>query len=574
MRISRRRFGALTLAGGATFLLAACSQIGGGTRTGGGTGGGGAVTFVTGLAEDERQVVGDLLKQFEKDAGLQVKMVQMESQDVVNQLKAKKTANKMDVDLIAQDNLRLGPLVREGIVEDLSGEQAHVPDTTIEALVPVTQFDGKRYFFPYRPNVQIAYFNADKLNGYSLKPPETWNDLLKVAQTLKEKEGVGKVAIQGSAGDALTVTVFEFIKQAGGDPLVLNDAGSVKAFEFMAKLEPLMTPEYRTAKFDTMNTILSNDTAYLGSNWPFGITVIVEKNGRKDIKAYHGWKGPAKESHVLGGEVLGIPVGRAEQGRRAQGRRVPDVQGDAVASCSPSSAGRRCGPMRSGSVPDWQSRILPGRPGGAQGGGRPTERAVLGGRQPRDERRLPRHRAAEAAGQGDAGPLRGDDPASEAGPGRLTSRFGDEERAGRSSRRSAGPPCAASQGRAQAHAGAYAFTNLLYESIICFWAHSWASSIAILSLMTLLIMSERVYCASVTSESHGCGGGRPFADAAVLGDLPHLGELARSPRSRPWRGRDRPGRTGPRPTWRSSQVVGLHEVLERRRRLVGQLATS
>src|SRR6266536_580214 len=92
MRISRRRFGALTLAGGTPFLLAACGQVGGGgtARTGGGTGGGGSVTFVTSLAEDEKQVVGDLLKQFEGSAGVQVKMVQMESQDVVNQLKAKK----------------------------------------------------------------------------------------------------------------------------------------------------------------------------------------------------------------------------------------------------------------------------------------------------------------------------------------------------------------------------------------------------------------------------------------------------------------------------------------------------
>jgi trehalose transport system substrate-binding protein len=311
MRLTRRRFGALALAGSATFLLSACTQ-GSGTapagKTAGGTGGG-SVTFVTGLAEDERAAVGDVLKAFQSSAGIEVKMVQMESQDVVNQLKAKKQANRMDVDLIAQDNLRLGPLVRDQIVEDLSAEQKRVPDTTIEALKPVTQFDGKLFFFPYRPNVQITYFNEPKLNQHGVKPPETWDDLLKTAQTLKEKEGIGKVAIQGSAGDALTVTVFEFIKSAGGDPLVLNDEGSVKAFEFLAQLEPQMTPEYRTAKFDTMNTMLSNDTAYLGSNWPFGITVIVEKNGRKDIKAYHGWKGPSKESHVLGGEVLGIPVG-------------------------------------------------------------------------------------------------------------------------------------------------------------------------------------------------------------------------------------------------------------------------
>ncbi len=359
MRISRRRFGALTLAGGTTFLLAACGQVGGGgaARTGGGTGGGGSVTFVTSLAEDEKQVVGDLLKQFEGSAGVQVKMVQMESQDVVNQLKAKKQANKVDVDLIAQDNLRLGPLVREAIVEDLSGEQGRIPESAIQQLLPVSQFDGKTYFLPYRPNVQIAYYNADKLNGYGLKPPETWDDLMATAQALKDKEGVGKVAIQGSAGDPLTVSVFEFIKQAGGDPLVLNDAGSVQAFDFLQKLEPLMTPEYRTAKFDTMNTILSNDTAYLGSNWPFGISVIVQKNGRKDIKAYHGWKGPQKESHVLGGEVLGIPIGAPNKAGALQVADFlmsKDSQGQLLSKLG-------WPPMRTdafGTVPDWQTEYF------------------------------------------------------------------------------------------------------------------------------------------------------------------------------------------------------------------------
>jgi len=315
------------------------------------------VTFVTGLAEEERQVVGDLLNQFQSQAGMQVKMVQMESQDVVNQLKAKKQANKVDVDLIAQDNLRLGPLVSGGLVEDLSGEKNRIPESAIEALLPVGQFDGKNYFLPYRPNVEITYYNSTKFNGYGLKPPETWDDLLATAQSLKDKEGVGKVAIQGSAGDALTVTVFEFIKQAGGDPLVLNDPGSVQAFDFLKQLEPLMTPEYQTAKFDTMNTILSNDTAYLGSNWPFGISVIVDKNGRKDIKAYHGWKGPNKESHVLGGEVLGVPIGAPNKAGALQVADFlmsKDTQGTLLSKLG-------WPPMRTdafGSVPDWQTEYF------------------------------------------------------------------------------------------------------------------------------------------------------------------------------------------------------------------------
>jgi trehalose transport system substrate-binding protein len=374
MKLTRRQFGMLALAGSTTFLLSACNQgstsapAGGQTSqpttaakpaagakpsTAGGTGGGGSVTFVTALAEEERAALGDLLRGFQNDAGIEVKMIQMESQDVVNQLQAKKTANRMDVDLIAQDNLRLGPLVRNGIVEDLSGEATRVPDTTIDALVPVTQFDGKRFFLPYRPNVQITYFNEAKFSAAGLQPPKTWDELLKVSQAFREKEGIGKVAIQGAAGDPLTVTVFEFIHQGGGDPLVLNDEGSVRAFEYLAQLEPLLTPEYRTAKFDTMNTILSNDTAYLGSNWPFGINVIVDKNGRKDIKAYQGWAGPGGESHVLGGEVLGIPVGAPN---RAGALQLAEFL---MAKETQSALLTKLGwpPMRTdafGNVPEWQ----------------------------------------------------------------------------------------------------------------------------------------------------------------------------------------------------------------------------
>ncbi|MDP8923984.1 MAG: extracellular solute-binding protein, partial [Chloroflexota bacterium] len=357
MKISRRRFGALTLAGGTTFLLASCSGAGGGIMGGGTAKSGGSVTFVTSLAEEERRALGEVLRRFEQANGLSVNMVQMESQDVVNQLTAKKQANRMDVDLIAQDNMRLGPLVRNGVVEDLSGQTGRIPETAIKELLPITQFDGKTYFLPYRPNVQITYFNEPKLNQHGLKPPETWDDLLKVAQSLREHEGIGKVAIQGAAGDPLTVTVFEFIKQGGGDPLVLNDEGSVRAFDFLQRLEPFLAPEYRTAKFDTMNTMLSNDTAYLGSNWPFGINVIVQDNGRKDIKAYHGWRGPAKESHVLGGEVLGVPAGAPNREgalKLADFLMAQDTQSELLTKLG-------WPPMRTdayGSVPDWQQEYF------------------------------------------------------------------------------------------------------------------------------------------------------------------------------------------------------------------------
>src|SRR4051794_14186445 len=50
-----------------------------------------------------------------------------------------------------------------------------------------------------------------------------------------------------------------------------------------------------------------------------------------------------------------------------------------------------------------------------------------------------------------------------------------------------------------------ALLTLVYESIIRCWAHAWASSMAMLSLMTFWIMSDNTYLASVTSESQAVG---------------------------------------------------------------------
>ena len=93
--------------------------------------------------------------------------------------------------------------------------------------------------------------------------------------------------------------------------------------------------------------------AYLGSNWPFGINVIFEKKGRKDVKVYRGWRGPAKESHVLGGEMLGIPVGAPN---RDGALKLADFL---MAQETQSELLTKLGwpPMRTdayGSAPEWQ----------------------------------------------------------------------------------------------------------------------------------------------------------------------------------------------------------------------------
>lgn len=263
-----------------------------------------------GLGEAEWAVMkADVIPAFEQANNVTVEALQIESGDVVKQLEAMKAANKMEIDLITQDNMALAPLVEKGLVQDLSGSRSLIPSTALPGVVSVGEFGGKLYFLPYRPNVEINFYNEEAFAKYGLQPPKTWDDLMQVAMTLKDKEGTGRVGLKLVLDGNTTVQLFEFIRQAGGDPVKLNDEGSVKAFTYLRDLYPYLGDDSKKADWNTTNQFLAQDSFYLAANWPFGVGVIVKDGGKDEIKAYGGWTGPVKASKVLGGEVIGIPVG-------------------------------------------------------------------------------------------------------------------------------------------------------------------------------------------------------------------------------------------------------------------------
>jgi trehalose transport system substrate-binding protein len=276
--------------------------------------GGRELTVMMGLAEVEWRVMREqVFPPFEHQHQVRLRGVQAEAPDAAKKLVAMHRAKRMEVDLITQDVLQLGPLVNAGVMEDLSPHREMIPTTALPHLVEVGTFDSTMYFMPYRPNVQIAYYHEDKFRAYELQPPQTWHELLTVARRFYEAEGVGRVLLQGTLTPYTTTQVIEFIWAAGGDPLVLNDQGSVQAFTFLQQLAPFLAPETRRADWNTTNAFLATESVYLARNWPFGIHLLVQEAGKTQIKAYHGWRGPVRESHVLGGEVIGIPRGAQQR---------------------------------------------------------------------------------------------------------------------------------------------------------------------------------------------------------------------------------------------------------------------
>ena len=264
------------------------------------------LNFAIPLAEEEWHVFRDqIFKPFEEQTGIKINGIQMENKDMESKLEALKQAGKHEIDIFAPSTVYLPGIVDKELAEDLSGGIT-IPEQIPTNLYSDFQFDGKTQFVPLRPNVQTNYYYTDYFKQYDLEAPKNWDELLHVAKTLYEAEGVGRVAIQANSGSALTITTIEFIRSAGGDPLVLNDEGSVAAFTYLQELWPYLSPDSKRADFNVINELLSTEAIYYGANWPYCATVVVKENGKDQVASYVGFEGPEGISKVTTTTVIGI----------------------------------------------------------------------------------------------------------------------------------------------------------------------------------------------------------------------------------------------------------------------------
>lgn len=238
---------------------------------------------------------------------------------VVRHLEEMVASGTMQWDLIIVDNDTLGTLVQKDLVEDLSRYKPYdelLPGTLLDplkALVkPKPDDHGRYYFVPFRPNVKLTYYDADTLRqaGYS-QPPTTSEELEQLAHALPKR-----VALQAYPAKAAAVTVFEFVKAMGGDPLTLADEGARQAFTRLWNLAPVLAPESTTIQFDSANEMLIDDQVSVVSNWTYGIKVVMEIAGKTHIKVAPTWLEGGTQ--VLGGDMLAIPKGAPHPERAIQ----------------------------------------------------------------------------------------------------------------------------------------------------------------------------------------------------------------------------------------------------------------
>ena len=284
-----------------------------------------SITFAISVSDEERPAIQELVRRFQNRSNARVNLellTRFRSQpasriDVVTSLDADQLIDTLVADaatgaptvhLFAQDNLALKPLVDRQLVDDLS--EVPIPASVIGSMVP-PRFEGRQLFLPFRPNVRVTYVDQQVLDKVGSEAPATVPELVAVARKLKEETGRAAMTLSLAEGNPAAVTVSEWIVSFGGDPLVLNDEGSVRAFEVLQQLwqEGLLARESLFAKFDTEVDYLMAGPAAMAQNWSFTSAVLAEQGQLERFHVYAGWRGPQRAAHVIGGDVLAIPRG-------------------------------------------------------------------------------------------------------------------------------------------------------------------------------------------------------------------------------------------------------------------------
>ncbi|RPJ20553.1 MAG: extracellular solute-binding protein, partial [Planctomycetaceae bacterium] len=167
----------------------------------------------------------------------------------------------------------------QGFLADISDLPGLHENFTPEALSVWATEDGTNYGVPFIAVSHGIYYNVDLFNELGIEIPETWEELLAAAQTLKDN---GYDAFANASGDPWTIAEIVFMNLAptfiGGyegrmaylnGERCFNDEHAVAAFQAVADLAPYV-PEDQAALvyYDSQQIFLMGEAGmWLGGSW-------------------------------------------------------------------------------------------------------------------------------------------------------------------------------------------------------------------------------------------------------------------------------------------------------------------
>ena len=170
-------------------------------------------------------------------------------------------------------------LFDKGYLEPLNDLPGLQDNFTPAMLAPWATDDGLAYGVPFIATSHGIYYNINLFKKLNLQVPQTWQELLTAAQTIRAN---GVIPFANATGDRWTIAEIVFMNLApnfiGGregrmeyltGKRCFNDAHIVAAFQAMRDLAPFLPEGHETIKYtDSQQLFLQGQAAmWMGGSW-------------------------------------------------------------------------------------------------------------------------------------------------------------------------------------------------------------------------------------------------------------------------------------------------------------------
>lgn len=191
-------------------------------------------------------------------------------------------------DLIYMDIIWVPEFAAKNRLLDLSSEFSP-KDLKKEFLVSEVDngfYNGKLYRIPFRTDVGVLYYRKDLLEGLDNKKLETFEDLIRISQTLQSQQNVEFGYLwQGQRSEGLAAMFVEVLEGYGGfwikpenRQVGLDAQEAIQAVNFLREtIDKNISPSgITTYEEETTRRLFRDGRAVFMRNWP---NVWVEANG-------------------------------------------------------------------------------------------------------------------------------------------------------------------------------------------------------------------------------------------------------------------------------------------------------
>jgi multiple sugar transport system substrate-binding protein len=187
-------------------------------------------------------------------------------------------AKDSSIDVIGLDVILTSEFANAGWIAPWTGKQkAEASKDVFPSVLKTATFEGELYASPFNTNTQLLWYRKDLVP----KPPETWEQMIQVAEGLPE---AGQIQVQAERYEGYTVWVNALIESAGTsilkgpEEVELQQKPTEEALEVIGKLahSSAASPELSTSNEDSARLAFEAGKAAFMTNYTFAFASAKE----------------------------------------------------------------------------------------------------------------------------------------------------------------------------------------------------------------------------------------------------------------------------------------------------------